>query len=162
MFLLLFSLSVVSDSLQSQALQQVRLPCSALSPGVCLNSCPLSRWCYLIISSSAAPFSSCLQTFPASGSFPMSWLFTLGGQSIRTSASVLPMNIQGLFPLRLAGMISLQSKGLSRVYSSITIWSHQFFGAQLPLWSNSHIHNYWKKHSFDCMDLCQQSDVSDF
>ena len=86
--------------------------------------------------------------------WPKDWSFSF---SIK-----LPMNIQGLFPLRLAGMISLQSKGLSRVYSSITIWSHQFFGAQLPLWSNSHIHNYWKKHSFDCMDLCQQSDVSDF
>ena len=88
------------------------------------------------------PFSSCLQSFPASGSFLMSWLFTSGGQSIGVSAStsVFPMNIQGLFPLGLTGLISLQSKGLSRVFSNTTVQKHQFFGTQLSLWSNSHIH----------------------
>ena len=98
----------------------------------------------------ATPFSSCLQSFPASGSFPVSWLFTSDGQSIGTSALVLPMNIQCWCPLELTTLISLLSKGLSRVFSSTTIWKHQFFGAQPSLWSNSHIHNdYWKNHSLD-------------
>ena len=105
-----------------------------------LKSCPLSRWCYLTISSSAAPFSFCLQSFPASGSFPKSCLFTSGGQSIEASASVFKMNIQDWFPLGLPGLISLLSKGLSRVFSSTTVRKHQFFGIQPPLWSNSHIH----------------------
>ena len=118
-----------------------------LSPRVCSNSCPLSRWCYLIISSSAALFSSCLQSFPASGSFPMSRLFPWGGQSIAasTSASVLLMNIQGWVSLGLTGLISLLSKGLSRVFSSTTVWKHQFFGAQPSLWSYSHIHTWLLK-----------------
>ena len=110
-------------------------------------------------------FSSCPQFFQASGSFPMSQLFAFSGQSIGSSvlASVLSMNIQGWFPLGLTGLISLQSKGLSRVFSSTTVWRHQFFGTQLSLWSNSHIiHDYWKNHSFDYMDLCRQSDVSAF
>ena len=99
------------------------------------NSCPLSWWCHPNISSSV----SCLQSFPASRSFPMSQLFTLGGQSIGASASVLPMNVQGWFPLGLTTLISLLSKGLSRVFSSTTVWKHQFFGAQ-PSWRlNSHI-----------------------
>ena len=109
---------------------------------VCSNSPPLSQLCYLTISSSPVPFFSCLQSFPASGSFLMSQLFTSGGQSIGASASarILPMNIQGWFPLGLTGLISLQCKGLSRVFSSTTVQKHQFFSAQLSLWSNSHIH----------------------
>ena len=98
--------------------------------GVCLNSCPLSWWCYLCTSSAAAPFNFCLWSFPASGSFPVSWLFTSGGHSIRASASVLQVNIQGWFPLGLTGLISLQSTGLSRVFFSTTVWKHQFFGSK--------------------------------
>ena len=115
-----------------------------LSPRVCSNSCPLSRWCHPTISSSFVPFSSCLQSFPASGSSLMSWLFTSGGWSIgvSASASVLPMNIQGWFPLGLTGLISLQSKGLSRVFSTTTVWKHQFFGTQPSLWTNSRIHTW--------------------
>ena len=120
-------------------LQHARLPCPSLSPGVCSNSCPLSWWCCLTISSSATPFSFCLQPFPASGSFPMSWLFTSGCQA-SASASVFPVNIQDWFPLGLTGLISLLSKGLSRVFSGTTVWKHQFFSAQPSLWSNSHIH----------------------
>ena len=129
-------------------LQRTRLPCPLLSPGVCLSSCPLSWWCYLTISSSAALFSFCLHSFPASGSFPMNQLFTSSGQIIEASpsASVLPMNIQGWFPLGLTGLISMLSKGLSRVFSNITAQKYQFFGAQLSLWSNSHS---WKSCSFD-------------
>ena len=140
--LLLYSWSVVSSSLRPHGLQHTRLPCPSLSPGVCSNSCPLSQWCSPTISSSIAPFSSCPQSFPVSGSFPMSWLFTSGGQSIGLSAlaSVLPMNIQSLFPLWLTGLISLLSKGRSRVFSSTTIWKHQFFSTQPSLLSNSHIH----------------------
>ena len=121
--LLLFSHSDMSDSLWLHGLQHTRLPCLSLSPGACSNSCPLSLWCHKIISSSVIPFSSCLQSFPTSGSFPMSWLFAAGGQSIGASvlASVLPMNIQGWFPLGLTGLISSQSKGLSRVLSSTTV-----------------------------------------
>ena len=128
---LLSSHSVTSNSLQPHGLLLARLPSPSLSPGVCSDSCPLNPWCHPTISSSVAPFSSCLQSFPASGSFPVSWLFTSGGQSIGTSAlaSVLPMNIQGWFPLGLIGLISLLSKGLSRVFSSTTFWKHQFFGA---------------------------------
>ena len=100
---------------------------------ICLNSCPLSQWYYLTISSSAAPLSFCLQYFPASRSFPMSQLFTSSGQSIAASASVLPMNIKGWFPLGLMGLISLQSKELSRVFSNITIQKHQFFSIQPSL-----------------------------
>ena len=136
-----FSCSVVSDSLQPHGLQHTRPPCPSPTPGVYLNSCPLSRWCHPTISSSVVPFSSCLQSFQASGSFPKSWFFASGGQSIRTSAlaSVLPINIQGWFLLGLTAFISLQSKGLSRVFSSTTIQKHQFFGAQHSLWSSSRI-----------------------
>ena len=155
----------MSNSLWPHELQHSRLSCLSLSPGICSNSCPLSRWCYLTASSSASSFSFCLQSFPASGSFPMSWLFASGGHSIgaSASASVLPMHIQGWFPLGLTGLISLQSKGLLRAFSSTTIQNHQFFGRQLSLWSNSHIcSGNWKNHSIDCKDLCQQSDVSAF
>ena len=114
---------------------------SSLSPGVCSNSYPLNPWCHPTISSSVTPFSSCRQSFPASGSFPMSQLFASGVQSIRVSAStsVLPMNTEEWSPLGWTGWISLQSKGLSRVFSSTRIWQHQFFGVQPSLWSKSPI-----------------------
>ena len=134
-FLLLFSHSVVSSSLRPHALQHPRLPCSSLYPRVCSNSYPLSWWCYPTISSSVAPFSSCPQSFPASESFPMSQLFSWGGQSTRVSASAsaLPVNIQDWFPLGLTGLISLQSKGLSRVFSNTAVQKHLFFSAQPSL-----------------------------
>ena len=137
---LLFSCLVVSNSLQPHELQLASLPCCSLSPRVCSNSCSLSRWCHPTISSSVTPF-SCSQSFPAWVSFPMSWVFTSSGQSIGASASAqtLAMNILGWFPLGLTGLISFLSKGLSRVFSSTTIWKYQFFGAQLSLWSKSHI-----------------------
>ena len=139
-----------------------RLPCP-LSPGVCSNSCPLSQWCHPTISFSVAPFSSCPQSFSASGSFPMSQLFASGSQSTGTSASFPLMNIQGLFPLGLTAWISLQSKGLSRVFSSTTVWKHQFFRLTLLYGPTlTSIHDCWKNHSFDYVDLCWQSDVSDF
>ena len=116
---LFLSHSVLSDSLRPHGLQHARLPCPSLSPGACLNSCPLSRWYHPTISSSVIPF-SCPQSFSASGSCPMSWLFPSGGQSIGALASVLPMNIQGWFPLGLIGLISLQPKVLSRIFSSIS------------------------------------------
>ena len=139
--LLFFSRSVVSESLWPHGLQHARLPCPSLSHQVCLNSCPLSQWCPPTILSTVAPFSSCSQSFPGSRSFPKSCLFASGGQSIGASASatVLPMNIQGWFSLGLTGLISLLSKGLSRVFSSTTVRKHQFFSAQPSLWSNSHI-----------------------
>ena len=116
--------------------------CSSLSPWVCLNSYPWSQWYYPTMSSSVVPFSSCLQSFLASGSFPMSHLFRSGGPSIGVSASVLPVNIQGWFPLGLTSLISLQSKGLSRIFSSTTVQKHPFFSAQPSLWSSSHIHTW--------------------
>ena len=130
----------MADSLRPHELQHFRLSCPSLSPGVCSNLSLLRWWCYLTISSSAAPF-FCLQSFPASGSFPMSWLFASGGQSIGASGStsVFPMNIQGWFPLGITGFISLQSKGLSQVFFSTIVRKHQFFSAQPPLWSSSHI-----------------------
>ena len=137
--MLLFSWSIMSDSLWPHGLQHIRLPCPSLSPGVCSNTCPSGLWCHPTNSSSVTTFSSCPQSFPASGSFPTTQFFTSGGLSIRASASVFPVNIQGWFPLGLVGLISLLSKGLSRVFSSTTIWKHQFFGAQPSLWSNSHI-----------------------
>ena len=135
--------SVMSNSLQPHGLQQARLPCPPpTTPGACSNSCPLSRWCHPTTSSSVIPF-SCLQSFPASGSFLMSQFFASGGPSIRASASafVLPMDIQDWFPLGLTSLI-LQSKGLSRVFSNTIVQKHQFFGAQLSLWSNSHFHTW--------------------
>ena len=133
-----FSCSVVSDSLWTHGLQHARLPCPSLTPRACSNSCPSSLWCHPTISSFVVPFSSCLKSFPASGSFPMSQFLATGGQSIGASASVLPMNIQDWFPLGLTGWISLQSKRLSRVFSNTTVQKHQFFGAQFSLWSNLH------------------------
>jgi len=130
-----FSHSVVSNSLWPHGLQHARLPCPSPTPGACSNSCPSSQWCHPTVSSSVVPFSSCLQSIPASGSFLMSQLFTSGGQSteVSASASVLPMNIQDWSPLGWTGLISLQSKGLSRVFSNTTVQKHQFFGAQLSL-----------------------------
>ena len=128
--LLLFSHSVMSNSLPPHGLQHGRLPCPSPTPRVCSNSCALSQWCHPIISSSVIPFSSCLQSFPASGFFPISWFFASSGQSIGTSSSalVLPMNIQNWFSLGLTGLISFQSKGFSRVFSNTTVQKHQFFG----------------------------------
>ena len=138
------SCSVVSDSLWPRGLQHARVPCPSQTPRSCSYSCPSSRWYHPTISCSVIPFSSCLQSFPASGSFKMSQFFASGGPSIgvSASASVLPMNIQGWFCLGLTGWISLQTKGLSRVFSKTTVQKHQFFGAQLPLWSNSHIYTW--------------------
>ena len=138
-----FGCSVMSDSLWPHGLQHARPPCPSPTPRVYSNLCPLSRWCHPTISSSVVPFSCCLQSFPASGSFPMSQFFTSGGQSIGISAStlVLPMNIQDWFPLGWTGQISLQSKRLSRVFSNNTVQKHQFLAAQLFfVVSNSHIH----------------------
>ena len=119
----------MSNLLQAHELQHIRLPCPSLSPRVFWDSCPLSWWCYLTISFSAALFSSCPQSFPAPGSSPMSWLSASGGQSIGVSAlaSVLPVNVQDLFSLGLTGLVSFQSKGLSRVFSNTTVRKHQFF-----------------------------------
>ena len=127
-----------------QGLQHTRLPCPSPSPGACPNSSPWNQWCHPTISSFVMPFSSRLQSFPTSGSLPVSQLFASGGQSIgaSASASVLPMNIQGWFPLGLTGLISLQSEGLSRVFFSTTVQKHQFFSAQPSLWSNSHVHTW--------------------
>ena len=138
--LLLFSRSAVSNSLWPNGLQQARVPCPSPHPRACSNSCPLSQWCHPTILSSIIPF-SCFQSFSASG-----------GQSIgaSASASVIPVNIQGLFPLELTGLISLLSKRLSRVFSNTTVWKHQFFSAQTSLWSTlTSIHDYWKNHTFD-------------
>ena len=130
----------MSESLLSHGLQHARLLCSSLSPGVCSNSYPLSWWCYITISFSVALFSFCLHSIAASGAFPMSQLFASGGQIIGASASVLQVDIQGWFPLALTGLISLLSMGLSTVFSSTTIWKHQFSGAKPSLWSNSHMY----------------------
>ena len=129
------SRSVIPNSLWLHGLKHARLPCPSPTPGASSNSYPLSQWCHPTISSSIIPFSSCLQSFPASGSFPMSQFFTSGGQSIGVSAStsVLPMNTQDWSPLGWTSWISLQSKGLTRVFSNITVQKHQFFGAQLSL-----------------------------
>ena len=145
----------MTDSLQPRGLQHARLPCLSPSPGVCSNWCPLSWWCQLTLSSSISPF-FCLQSFPASGSFPVSPIFASCGQSIRASASasVLPMNIHSWSLFGLTGLISLLSKGLSRLISSTTIQKHQFFYGQPSLWTNSQIPflitsltDYWKNHS---------------
>ena len=130
-----FSHSVVSDSLRPHGLQHTRPPCPSPTPRVCSNSCPSSQWCHPTISSSVIPFSSCLQSFPASMSFPMHKFFASGGQRIGVwaSTSVLPVNIQDWFPLVWTGWTFLQSKGLSRVFSNTTVQKHQFFGAQLSL-----------------------------
>ena len=139
-----FIRSVMSNSLPSHEPQHTRPPCPSPTPGVYPNSCPLSQWCHPTISSSVLPFSFCPQSSPASGSFQMSQIFASGGQSIRVSPSisVLPMNTQDWFPLGWTGWISLQSKGLSRVFSNTTVQKHQFFSTQLSLWSNSNIHTW--------------------
>ena len=145
LFELLFNRSVVSNSLQPHGLQHSRLPCPPLSAGVCANSCPLSDgWCHPTMSSSVTHFSSCPQSFPASGSFRITQIVTSGGQSIGASASpsISSMSSQSWFLLWLTGLISLLSEGLSRVFSSITVRKHQFFGAQPSLWPNSHIHTW--------------------
>ena len=152
-------------TLWPRGLQQARLLCPPLPPWVCSDSCLLSCWCYLVISSSATPLSFCLQSCPALESFPMSWLFAKGGQGIGAiaAASVLPMNIQGWFPLGLTSLISLQSKEHSRVLSNTAVQKHHssvlsfLYGLTL-----TSIHGYWKNHSFDYMDLCQQSKISAF
>ena len=143
-YLVQISHSVVSDSLQPHESQQARPPCPSPTPRVHPNPCPLSRWCHPAILSSVIPFSSYPQSLPPSGSFPMSQLFSWGGQSIgvSASASVLSMNTQDWSPLECTGWISLRSKGLSRVFSNTTVQKHQFFGAQLSSQSNSHIHTW--------------------
>ena len=149
--------SVVSNYLQPHGLPHTRLPCPSLSPRVCSNSCPLSRWCHPTISSSVTPSPPALNFSQHQGLFQ--WVSSSsGGQSTgaSASASVLPVNIQDSFPFQLTGLISLQFKGLSRVFSSTTVQKHQFFGAYPALWSNSHTRTrYWKNHSFytDVMSL---------
>ena len=146
-FVILTQVSSVAQScltLRLHELQPARPLYPSPTPGVYSDLCPLSRWCHPTISSSVVPFSSHLQSFPASGSFQMSRFFASGGQSIgvSASASVLPMNIQGRFPLGWTGWISLQSKGLSRVFSNTTVQKHKFFDAQLSSQSNSYIHTW--------------------
>ena len=155
----------MSNSLQPHELQSATLPCPSVSPGVCSNSCPLSQWCHPTISSSVALLSFYPPSFSASGSFPVNLLFTSGGRSIGASASayVLTMSILCWFPLGLTSLISLLSKGLTRVFTSTTIWKHQFFSAKPSLSSNTHIHTWLlENHSFDYTNLCQQSNVSVF
>ena len=139
-----FSHSVMSDSLWPHESQHARPPCPSPTPGVYPNSCPSSQWCHPAISFSVVPFSSCPQSFSASGSFPMSQLFTWGGQSIGISAlaSVIPMHTQDWSPLGWTGWIFLQTKGLSRVFSNTTVQKQQFFSTQLSSQSNSHIHTW--------------------
>ena len=147
-----FSRSVVSDCLQPHDLQHARPPCLSPTPRVHSNSCPLSQWCHPAISSSVVPFSSCPQSLPTSESFPMSQLFSWGGQSTGVSAlvSVLPMNIQGWSPLDWIGWISLQSKGLSRVFSNTTVQKHHSSVLSfLHSPTLTSIHNHWKNHSLD-------------
>ena len=144
MDLVQFSRSVMSDSLWPHGLQHVMLTCPSPTPRAYSNSRPSCWWCHPTISSSVIPFSSCLQSFPASGSFPRSRFFPSCGQctGVSASTSVPPMNIQDWFPLGLTGLISLKSKGFSRVFSNTTVQKHQFFGTQLSLYSNSHIHTW--------------------
>ena len=147
-----FGCPVMSSSLQPHKLQYARPPCPSPTARVYPNPCPLSQWCHPVISSSVVPFSSCPQSFPASVSFQMSQLFASGGQNMGVSAStsVPPMNNQDLSPLGWTDWISLQSKGLSRVFSNTTVQKHQFFGTQLSSQSNSHIHTWpLENHSLD-------------
>ena len=155
----------MSNSLWSHWLHHTRLPCPSLSPRVWSDSCPLSQRCYPTISSSATLFFFCLQSFPVSGFFPMSWLFASGGQNIgaSASASILPMNIQGSFLLGWTGWISLLSKGLSRDFSNTTFKGINSLALSLLYGPTlTSIHYYWKNNSFDYTDLCQQSDVFAF
>ena len=155
----------MSDCLWSHGPQHARLPCPSLALKVCSNSCPLSQWCHPTISSSVSPFSSCLQSLQASGSFPVSWLFASGGQSIgaSASASVLSMNIQDWFPLGLIGLILL-FKGHSRVFLSTTVQKQILWCLVLVffIFQLSYLHANWKNHSFDYMYLCWLNDVSAF
>ena len=147
-------------TLRTHGLQHARPPCPSPTPGVHSDSCPLSQWWYLTISSSVDPFSYLLQSLPPSALSQMSQFFSSGGQSIgvSASASVLPMNIQDWFPLGCTGWISLQSKGLSRVFSKTTVQKHQFLALSfLESPALTSIHDYWKDHSFNLMDLWQQS-----
>ena len=146
-----FNLSVMSNSLQPHGLQLTRPPCPSPTPGVYLNSCPLSRWCHPTISSSVIPFSSCPQSFPASGSFQMNQLFASGGQTIGISAStsVLPVNTQDWSPLTWTGWISFQSKGLSRVFSNSSKSINSSALSLLHSPTLTSIHDYWKNHSLD-------------
>ena len=150
----------MSNSLQPHESQHARPPCPSPTPGVYSNPCPSSRWCYPAISSSIVPFSSCPQSLPASGSFLMSQLFVWRGQSIgvSASASVLPMNTQDWSPLGWTVWISLQSKGILRVFSNTTVQKHQFLSAQLSSLSNTHIHTWLLEKPQT--DLCSQSNVS--
>ena len=159
MILSQFSRSVVSNSLWPHGRQHARPPCPLPTPRVYSNSCPLNQWCHPTISSSVIPFSSSLQSFPASRSSLMSRLFILGGWSIGVSASplVLLMNIHGWFPLGLTGWISLQSKGLPRVFSNTTVQKHQFFGTQPSLWSNSNIHTWLLEKQPSCTYIIYNS-----
>ena len=154
----------MSDSIRPQELQHVRLPCPSLSPRICSNSCPLSQWCHPTISSSVVPFSSCPQSFPASGSSPRSHFFTSGGQNIGTfaSASVLPGKVQGWYPLGQTALITLQSKRLSRIFSKTTIQKHQFFSAQPSLWPNLTSIQATRKTKALHMHLCHQRGTSPF
>ena len=139
-------------TLRPHGLKHTKFPCLSLTPGACSNSCPSSWWCHPTISFSVIPFSSCHLSFPASGTFPLSWLVVSVGLSIGTSASVsvLPMNIQGWFPLGLTGLVSLQFKWLSRVFSKTTVWKHQFLALSLIYGPTlTSIHDYWIKHSFN-------------
>ena len=163
--LLWFSCSVVSDSLRPPGLQHTTVPCPSSSPGVCSNSCPLSQWSHPTISSSLTYFSSCPQSFSASGTFPVSQLFTSGGQSIGASASVLPMNIQDWFPLGLSWPVwSPYSPRDSQESSPTPEFENSNSSAFSLLYSLTLkcIHDYWKNYSFDYTDLCWQSDVSAF
>ena len=154
----------MSDSLPAHGLQHARPLCPSLTPRACSNSCPSGWWCHPTISSSVVPLSSCLPSFPVSGSFPMSQFFTSSGQSIgaSTSASVLPLNTQDWFPLGLTGLISLQSNGLSGVFSNTPQFKSINSLVLSPLYGPTltSIHDYWKTHNFDYTDLCWQSDVS--
>ena len=152
LMMILFSPSVMSNSLWPHGLQHTRLPCPSPSPGACLKSRPLSQWYHPTISTSAVPFSSCPQSFPVSGSFLKNWLFISGGQSIQVSASasVLPMDSQGWLPLGLSGWIPLKFKRLSRCFSNTTVQQHQFYGIHLLYGPTlTSIHDYMKNNSFD-------------
>ena len=164
-FWLLFSHSVISDSLQPHGLQHTMLPCPSPSPRACSNSYPLSRECQPTISSSVIPFSSCLQSFPTLGYYLKSQLYTSVGQSTgaSASASVVPMYIQDWFPLRWTDLISLQSKELSRVFPNTIVQKHQFLALSLLYGPTlTFIHDLWKDHSFDYTDLYWPSNVSAF
>ena len=149
-----FSHSVVSDSLWPHESQHARLPCSSPTPGVHPNQCPSSQWCHPTISSSVVPFFSCPQSLPASKSFPMSQLFAWGGQSTGVSAlaSFLPKKAQGWSPSEWTAWISLQSKGLSRVFFNTTVQKHQFFSTQLSSQSNCHIHTWPQEKPYPWLD----------